>query len=613
MGDWVGKYFRSCDRQRVQSKPIETSCGGYQDRQTYVRILCSDVFVVKLDPSGTQVLYATYLGGQEQDVATSITASPSGGVYVIGYSSSPDFPVTSGVVQTQNHGPVIYANGPGPVLQQGDAFITKFNQDGSIAYSTFLGGTGTDVPTQIIVDSADFAYVAGYTYSTDFPITASPLSKGPAVGFLAKINPAGSVLAFSTYYPGAISGLALDAIGSSYIAGTTKGPNSGDAFVTKISPEGNGIVYTNDLGPWALSLPIVVDSLGHAWVYRNGLLEVSQDGGQIGERLPGDGSDSTALAIDANDNLYVTGYVYWPMQTTANAALASPCAQPRYIIELNSAGEVIYSSYLRQIPLLSGMSVTAPGQVQFDATVHMDLTSKAPLSFGCPVNAASLVERYVAPGEIITLFGYGLGPQSGVAASPTEVGRIPTTLAGVQVLADGVPVPVLYAQSGQINVVMRAGQFTRTITVTYDGQSAPALDLPINYTDPGVFAVLNQDGSVNTASNPAPRGSILQCFVTGFWLDPTLVPEDGAILPLTSLTTLGYFPPAKFMVRKLRKGQPIYLSADVTWAGLAPGLVLGVEQINVRIPTDIPRDELRSVSLVLSDNPSVSVAVFIAQ
>src|SRR5258708_6444981 len=99
---------------------------------------CSDAFVIKLDPSGTRVLYATYLGGQSQDVVVSITASPAGGVYVTGYSSSQDFPVTSGVVQTQNKGPTLLAHDFQQIPPQGDVFITKFNENGSIAYSTLL-------------------------------------------------------------------------------------------------------------------------------------------------------------------------------------------------------------------------------------------------------------------------------------------------------------------------------------------------------------------------------------------------------------------------------------------------------------------------------------------
>ncbi len=608
---WVTGYWSAASQVAVpvtanafQPKPFETSCGGYEERNNWIEVSCNDAFVIEFDPSGTKVLYATYLGGTGEDDAVSIAASPAGGVYVVGYTGSTDFPVTSGAVQTVNHGPFIVANGPFELLRQGDVFITKFNPDGSIAYSTFLGGTGTDIPTQIMVDSNDFAYVAGYTYSTDFPVTASSFSHTPSRGFLAKINPTGSVLVFSTYYPGEISGLAVDAAGATYIT-TTQGFGTEDAFVSKISAAGDRAIYNDDLGVWPLSMPIVVDSTGQVWVGLDVLLQISPDGSRINKGFTEYPTNAYALAIDAENNVYVMGV--GTIQTTTNAVLASPCAQNLFILELTSSGDVVYASYLRQPPLLT-LLVTAPGQVLLGLTERLDLTRKPSLNFGCPVNAASLMQRYVAPGEIVTLFGYGLGPRSGVAASPDANGRIPTTLAGVQVLVNDVPAPILYAQDGQINAVMPTNPDIRTITVTYNQQSAPALELPFNYNDPGVFAVLNQDGSENSPSNPAAPGSILQCYMTGLGLNPAAVPEDGTIIPLTPLTTLGYSPSATFVLTKPGGRETIQVSGDVTWAGLAPGLVLGVEQVNIRIPPEISKERFTgSASLVLSNYPILTV------
>jgi uncharacterized protein (TIGR03437 family) len=561
------------------------SCGGYTGlRDVFVALSCDDAFVIELDPSGTRVLYATFLGGHAEDVAVAIAASPAGGVYVTGYSSSIDFPVTSGVVQTQNKGPLILVTAPENIPPQGDVFVTKFNQDGSVAYSTLLGGTGTDVPVQIQADSVDCAYVAGYTYSTDFPLTPSPLSSAVGPAFLAKLNPTGTALQFSTYFPNAISGLAVDAAASPYVTWV----NTADAYVGKISAAGNRFVYTTDLGgPWAPEngLPIVVDSHGQAWVWGpNGrldsLIRIAPDGSST--PIPSVHSDSqyTALAIDADDNVYATGGDP-QVQTTPNAIMASDCFTSRYIIELTSAGELIYASYLRQDALLGSLWVTAPGQVLFDATMHLDLTAPPPpLNFGCPVNGASFVSNGIAPGEIVSVFGYGLGPQAGVAAQVDQNGQIPTTLAGVQVLGDGVPLPLLYAQYGQVNIIMpgRQEQGIITIQVLYNGQSAPPLGVPPNDSNPGVFAVLNQDGSVNSPANPAAPGSIIQTFVTGLDLFGTTIPTDGTIVPIAPLMPLAFAPSVHWFG---------FQPADVTWAGLAPGLVLGVEQVNILIPLDI--------------------------
>jgi RHS repeat-associated protein len=200
-----------------------------------------DAFVSVLNPSGTGLVYSTFLGGSGADEAQGVARDASGSVYVTGGTSSTDFPT---------HSPYQSANNGGQ-----DAFVTKINSAGAAyIYSTYLGGSGQDQGHAIAVDDSNSAYIAGQTDSTDFP-TASPMYAANAGGwsdaFVTKVSAAGSPLAYSTYLGGSGSdygyGIAVDDSDSAYVAGQTdstdfptanpyQGANNGlnDAFVTKI-------------------------------------------------------------------------------------------------------------------------------------------------------------------------------------------------------------------------------------------------------------------------------------------------------------------------------------------------------------------------------------------
>jgi Beta-propeller repeat len=246
-----------------------------------------DAFVAKLNPAGSGLAYSTYLGGSSFDAGEGIALDATGAAYVTGYSDSysSDFPTTAGAFDTSPNGDV-------------DAFVTKLNPVGSgLEYSTYLGGSASDFPggTSIAVDAAGAAYVTGFTVSPDFPTAAGAFdtSYNPGdgqdpltgtEGFVTKLNPAGSGLAYSTYLGGSAFdaglGIAVDAAGAAYITGntlsvdfpTTAGAfdtsfnGFGDAFVTKLNPAGSALAYSTYLGGSTFGNDIVVDSQGAAYV-----------------------------------------------------------------------------------------------------------------------------------------------------------------------------------------------------------------------------------------------------------------------------------------------------------------------------------------------------------
>jgi hypothetical protein len=252
---------------------FQTTFGGVEDN-----------FVTKLDPTGSMLVYSTYLGGSDQEFCPPrVAVDAAGSAYVTGFTDSTDFPTTPGAFQTTLSGPR-------------DAFVTKVNPTGSgLAYSTYLGGSDEDFGHGIAVDTSGNAYVTGTTASTDFPTTPGafqPTFGGNGDAFVTKLNPTGSGLVYSTYLGGssdefATGGVAVDTAGNAYVTGSTISPNfpttpgafqptfggNGDAFVTKLNPTGSGLVYSTYLGGNAdeNGFAIAVDALPTSNAYVTGL------------------------------------------------------------------------------------------------------------------------------------------------------------------------------------------------------------------------------------------------------------------------------------------------------------------------------------------------------
>ena len=209
-----------------------------------------DAFVAKIEMFGNFMLYASYVGGTSSDRAESIAVDSNGNAYITGSTTSSNFPLTPGVVDS-NYGGL------------GEAFVVKFLSSGLPAYSTFVGGSNNvDSAAGIAVDASGNAYITGNTGSTNFPVTldaTQPTSGGGGQGdsFLTKLSPDGSMFQFSTYLGGSGSefgnAVAVDGAGNAYVAGRTSSTNfptvnafdstfgggqlAWDGFITKISTE----------------------------------------------------------------------------------------------------------------------------------------------------------------------------------------------------------------------------------------------------------------------------------------------------------------------------------------------------------------------------------------
>jgi uncharacterized protein (TIGR03437 family) len=220
------------------------------------------------------------------------------------------------------------------------------------------------------------------------------------------------------------------------------------------------------------------------------------------------------------------------------------------------------------------------------------------------VNGASYLQGPVSPGELVTVFGANLGPPLD-ASGDLDGDFLADTIEQTQVFFGGVASPLLFASSSQINAVVPFGITgpTTPVQVLYQRQPTASTTVPVQPASPALFAlngsgggqgaILNQDGSVNSQSNPASRGSVVVLYATGGGLtDPASV--DGL---LTSQAESQY-PAPTLPVTVSIDGQP----AQVLYAGAAPGLVAGVMQINVVVPAN--------ASPALLDQVVVSVGTY---
>lgn len=233
----------------------------------------ADVFVTKITPAGSALVYSTYIGGSDADVGVGIGIDASGNAYVAGETISTDFPTTSGALQrtyggsTSGTNPSTGAADCDPLSESlcGDAFVTKLNTTGAgLVYSTYLGGSKADGAARIRVTSGGAVFVTGYTLSSNFP-TATPIQAANASAatactacadaFVTNLDASGA-LYYSTYFGGIsptsgddrASGIAIDSEGTAYVTGSTNSesfpttnPIQGhraaelDAFIVKIT------------------------------------------------------------------------------------------------------------------------------------------------------------------------------------------------------------------------------------------------------------------------------------------------------------------------------------------------------------------------------------------
>ncbi|HKP53573.1 MAG TPA: SBBP repeat-containing protein [Chloroflexia bacterium] len=290
-----------------------------------------DTFITKLNPSGSALVFSTYLGGNGNDYGQGIAFDSNNNVYVTGYTNSSNFP-TANPIQATNRG-------------SNDAFVTKLNSSGSaLVYSTYLGGSDDDRAFSIAVDGSGNAHIVGHTPSTDYP-TMNPFQAtngGSYDVFVSKVNSSGSALIYSTYLGGTALdygyGIAADTQDNAYVTGGAYSenfptvnayqPNNAmqkDAFLTKINPTGSALVYSTYLG------------------------------GSLNE-------EGRAIAIDGTGSAYLTGWTASGDFPLLNPIQSGISRDDVFVTKFNSAGSaLVYSTFVVGTYYEAGYGIAVDG------------------------------------------------------------------------------------------------------------------------------------------------------------------------------------------------------------------------------------------------------------
>ncbi len=473
---------------------------------------------------------------------------------------------------------------------------------GSISVASSACGNAPSLAVTLTVTSATGASTSspliatplslGFSYQTGGanPATQSiSLTGGAATAFSA--SPSGNWLSVSPSTGSVPSTLTVSVNPAGLLAGTY----SGAVTISAGSAVSQTVTVTLTVsGPSSVS-PI---STAIAFTY------------QIGNPAPAAQSAPVSGTAGTSFTAAASSPSNWLAVTPSSGAFPATL-----MISVNPAG-LAAGSYAGLITVTlaanAAAAQTVPVTLQINAATLSSPQTGAVPKLSSLLNAGSLLVGPIAPGEIISIFGQGLGPAAGMDLNVTGGGLVANDLGGVQVLFDGTPAPLLYARQDQINLVVPysvAGKRSVHFTVQFQSsQSAPS-EILVADAAPAIFtvdqsgqgqgAILNQDTSVNSDLNPADRGSIVTLFTSGAGLlDPA--GQDGAISADPGSVVL----PASVLV----DGE----NTNVTYAGPAPGLISGVLQVNFQLPPDSTTG--KTVGLLLkigrfTSQPGVSIAI----
>jgi uncharacterized protein (TIGR03437 family) len=571
-------------------------------------------FIAELDNSGAKVLFSGTFGGLDVNGSTSINAiaiDAGGNLYLGGLTNQLDFPVTPGAFIGQIPSTPPPAGGTVPA-RAGYGFVAKLapsNQTTppyTVAYSTLLGGQQAPassfppLPTSVVAalaaDANGVVTAAGITNEFDFPVTPAAFRtqvqgevSTPYV-FITRLNAQGTGLIWSTFLgegafflPVTLGGIALDSSGNVVVAGITQDANfpvtagvlqpqmagSQDAFVAKLNSTGTGLLFSTFYGSSTYLSPprFRLDNQGDIWITEPA-------------------SDPSGLVLHPN-SLILGGVLIAELAPDGSSVLFSellPDGVAGQDLVLNPDGSLTAigppQAETFSAPITSGFALRLPRATPTGVSI-----------LGVADSAVNVVTTAVAPGEYVSIYGTGLGPAVGAGMQVDANGVVSNSLGGTQVSIGGVLAPLLYASENQINVLMPyeapatiqgGGQVNMTITTS--AGSSQTLALQVVPVQPSIFAVLNSDGSVNSASNPASVGETVSILVSGAGaLNPTL--PDGTIAgspaPAPALQVLANF---SFTIFEGISSGAGTVTVTPTYAGGIPGAVIDLLRVAAQAP-----------------------------
>jgi hypothetical protein len=531
-------------------------------------------FVTKLNPSGSALVYSTFLGGSasngQSDVANALTVDGSGDVYLTGQAGSSDFPTTAGAYQTTNPASANYTT---------VAFVSELNPAGnSLLYSTFLGGTEGASGSALAIDASGDAYVTGYAKYTDFPVTAGAFqstNNGTALNvsnaFVAKLNPTGTALLYSTYLGGggleisafnkdgdSASGLAIDASGDAYVTGVafssnfpvTSGAyqttNNGsanktyNAFLTELNPTGAALLYSTFIG--GSGFPF-----GSTNYYR--------------------GDDAMGLAIDASENLYIAGIAFsadypvtkGPFQSTNRAVGNS--GSNAFISKLSLAGQVPTPIATLTTLVPSASPIAAGASVTFSAAVAAASGSTAPAgsivftvdgSTAATVSLSSGSASYSSAGLTAGSHTVTANYEGSAAFSPSSASA-----------AETVNAPQQPATAPAFSPAVGTYAAAQSVTLS-DGTTGAAIYYTTNGTTPTASSALYTGAIAVTATETIEAIAVASGYTNSIVASGTYTITPTAATPTFPVAIGTYTSAQSVTIAEATSGAAVYYTTDTT-------------------------------------------------
>ena len=569
-------------------------------------------FVVKIDSQLQHILFSTVLGGGATGVLDSALSTGvglafdrSGNIYVSGTTNATDFPVTKDAFQTEPPQPDFSGT---PTY----AFVSEISADGTrLIFSTYFGASGTVCSagphgpicraaytglSAMTLDPTGAVVIAGNT-DANLPVTAGAFmpqcrmcAEGGTTGYLAKLTADGSKLAWATYvtpftdsYLDSLTGVSISTMA---VAG------DGGVIVGGIAPNGlavtPGALQPDIPGPGGGGFVAKLDSSGQRLVFATYL-------GYVTDGLV---SAVKSITVDAQGTIWVTG---GSDPTKLPLAAGTAALGPLYTVGLSSDGTSLISATTAPLGA-AGMAIVATEQgaiVTLGEAGSLLIASpgQGPSIVGMANSGASQVSGVVAPLELISFYGVGVGPANPLGAhviTEGEISLVSTSLGGVQVFFDGIAAPLLYVGPTQINAIVPEGVYGRESTVVQivtPGGNIAGLTFLVHLSQPQVFRypgtkfamAVNQDGTLNSESHPAAPDSIVSVWATGAGVSAPGAQPDGQIIP-SSLGPLltPQLPVSVLGAANVELGNQD--SLEVLYAGDGNGMVQGVTQVNFRLP-----------------------------
>ena len=537
----------------------------------------ADAFLLRVDPSGNNLVFSTYVGSSSDDFVRAIAIDRQGAVYATGTTGGA-FPSAAGFYQTTNRGGL-------------DAFVIKLDGQGNGVYSTLLGGGSDDEGRGIAVDNSGNAYVTGTTLSDSFPQVSTIYQNsrhGGVDAFVTAVNSGGTNLIYSTFLGGALSdqgyAVAVDSSNAVYVAGKTASRDfpttstsyqkdyaggDNDIFVAKFLPGKADVQYVTYIGSGGSDegFGLAVDSTGAAYV----------TGDTDSDRYPVT-SDATQGRRNGNRDGVLTKLNPAGSALLFSTYIGGSQNEIGYGVDVDSAGNAYVTGVTSStdFPVTLGAFQTSSGgnaDAFFMKFLFGSTNGLPTISAGGIINGANFLPGAVAPGSLISIFGANfIASPAGATSLP-----LPTNLSGVSVTVNGTLARLFYVSPTQINaqVPYSTGTGAATVQVNAPNGSSSTAQLQVLQAAPALYVTdgraLAFDPNFNliTRQSPARAGSTVIVYFTGVGPVNGTV-SDGAGSPaatssLSNFATIGG------------------VTAPAAYIGLAPGFV-GVGQANLIIP-----------------------------